>query len=88
MDSLSYRARFRSDHRWTTVHLSDYLDRDLDRQGRLRVERHIAECRDCRRALRGLREVLEALHRLPTPAGGNDPRETSASVLRRLHDGR
>jgi anti-sigma factor RsiW len=84
MSNFFYRARFRWDHRWTTAHMSDYVDGDLQPGGLLRAERHVRECADCRQALAGLRAMLEALHRLPVRKGGSDPRQTAAAVRRRL----
>jgi anti-sigma factor RsiW len=86
MASIIYRARFRWDHRWTTAHMSDYVDGDLRRSGLLRAERHIRECADCQRGLASLRGMLEALHRLPVPTGGSDPGQTAAAVRRRLQE--
>ncbi|HUO70099.1 MAG TPA: zf-HC2 domain-containing protein [Solirubrobacteraceae bacterium] len=86
MGSLIYRARFRSDHRWTPRHLSDYLDGDLASGGRVRLERHVGECEECRLLLAGLRDMLDALHRLPAPSGGSDSLALAASVRRRLRE--
>ncbi|HEX4009440.1 MAG TPA: anti-sigma factor [Solirubrobacteraceae bacterium] len=88
MASLSYRARFSWDHRWLPGHASEYLDGELTPRGRLRVERHVRDCEECRRLLAGLRGVLDGLRRLPAPVGGADPRQIAASVRRRLHEPR
>jgi anti-sigma factor RsiW len=86
MASLSYRARFWWDHRWTTTRLSDYLDGSLGPRAGGRAKRHVGECEQCRAALADLRAIVEALHRLTAPAGGGDPRETAALVLGRLRE--
>jgi anti-sigma factor RsiW len=86
MSSFFHRARFSWEHRWTTAHMSDYVDDVLDQVGVRRAERHIGECADCRQALAGLRAMLQTLHDLPVPAGGLDPRQTAAAVRRRLRE--
>jgi anti-sigma factor RsiW len=86
MADFLYRARFMWEHRWTTAHLSGYVDDELTQRSRLRAERHVSDCAECRRALAALRSMLEALHRLPTPSGGRDARQTAAAVRRRLHE--
>ena len=50
------------------------------------MERHLAECDDCRRLLAGLRAVVGGLHRLPTPAGGLDAVQIAALVRGRLDE--
>ena len=83
MHDLLHRLRFRRDHRWTPTRMSAYLDAELAARDRARLERHVAECAECRRLLRGLRQVTDALHRLP-PAEGSDAVELAASVRLRL----
>ena len=46
------------------------------------MERHLAECEDCRRLLAGLRAVVDGLHRLPTPGGGLDAVQIAAAGAR------
>lgn len=82
------RARFRWDHRWATVHMSEYLDGELVSRARVRVERHVGECDECRLLLGGLREMVAALHRLPAPSGGSGAHETAVAVRRRLREQR
>jgi anti-sigma factor RsiW len=53
------------EHRWTRAHLSEYLDDDLDPEGRRRVEEHVGICPKCRRMLESLRRMLRALIDLP-----------------------
>ncbi len=86
MDRLIYRARFSWEHRWTPGHMSAYLDLELGARGRLRLERHVGECEECRRMLAGLREMLDALHRLPTPSGTCEPDALAAAVRVRLRE--
>lgn len=52
------------DHRFTKVHASEYLDGELGRSGRERIERHASVCPGCRALLASLRRVLTELPRL------------------------
>ena len=62
--------------------MSGYLDGDLARSGRERMERHVGECRDCRTVLGELRLMIERLGRLPSPEGGGAVRITTAVRVR------
>jgi anti-sigma factor RsiW len=84
MASLIYRARFSWDHRWTPRHMSGYLDDDLVKARRSRLERHVSECEECRLLLASLRAMLDRLHQLPEPTGASSPAQLAASVRRRL----
>lgn len=84
MSSFVHRALFALDHRWAPGRMSDYLDGELARRGGVRMERHIAECQECRRVLAGLRRMLEALPRLSGARGGADALEIAATVRMRL----
>jgi anti-sigma factor RsiW len=86
MGSLFYRARFDSEHRWAPERMSAYVDGELGSGGRLRLERHVGECEECRLMLDGLREMLDALHRLPAPSGTGDPNRLAAAVRLRLRE--
>ena len=55
-------------HHSSVEQLSDYLDERLDEPGRLRLEEHLAECRDCRQRLAGMRRVVQGLERLERTA--------------------
>ena len=50
------------------------------------MERHLAECGDCRRLLAGLRAVVDGLRRLPTPGGGLDAVQIAGLVRGRLDE--
>jgi anti-sigma factor RsiW len=79
---LLERRRFMREHRWTHAHLSDYLDADLDRAERRRVEQHLGLCPQCRRVLATLRRTLRGLRDLGAP-----PRpEVANGVIERLRD--
>ncbi|MFQ5426566.1 MAG: zf-HC2 domain-containing protein [Gaiellales bacterium] len=57
------------------VLFSDYLDRDLGRSVKRRVDAHLGKCRHCRTVLSNLQLVLERLRALAEilPAGFDDP---------------
>jgi anti-sigma factor RsiW len=86
MNEFFQRVRFRRDHRWAPVQMSGYLDGELAGSRRGRMERHLADCPECRRLLAGLRQMLDALHRLPAPTGATDPFQMADSVRRRLSE--
>jgi len=83
MSPLWHELRFRRDHRWTPPHMSAYLDSDLSAWARTRVERHTAECRDCRGTLDDLRHMLALLHSAPP---FTDVPAIAGAVLARLHE--
>jgi anti-sigma factor RsiW len=77
---LLQHRRFMREHEWTHAHLSDYLDDDLSRPERDRVEQHVGMCPQCQRVLRTLRRTLENLMDLPV-----EPRPSVAEgVIERL----
>jgi putative zinc finger protein len=53
------------DHVWSQRHLSHYVEGDLGRRARRRLELHAEECPDCSRGIRALRALLK-LVRAPT----------------------
>jgi hypothetical protein len=65
---------YADDHRWSQRHLSHYVEGDLSRRGRRRLDRHALDCADCGRGLRALRALvlavrgLDGLAGLPAPA--------------------
>jgi hypothetical protein len=86
MSSLRHELRFRRDHRWSPRHMSAYLDQDLSARGRARLERHTAECLDCRGVLGDLRQMLALLRGVTAPVPVADGPATATAVLRRLHE--
>jgi anti-sigma factor RsiW len=54
--------------------MSEYVDDELARDGRARMERHTRDCAACERLLAGLRAVVRGLGRLPAPDGGDAAR--------------
>jgi hypothetical protein len=85
MPDVLARLRFASDHRWAPARMSAFVDQDLTAHQRMRMERHVSECRRCRGLLTGLRLVVAALHRLPSPPDG-DVARIAASVRVRLSE--
>lgn len=66
--------RFMRDHRWTSAHLSEYIDHELDEPARRRVEEHVGLCPKCHRMLATLRRTvsgLGSLRRRTVPAPGD-----------------
>ncbi len=86
MSNVWHKLRFARDHRWTPPHMSAYLDSDLAIAARARLERHTAECSECRGVLGDLRRMLALLHSAPPvePVAGGPAIATA--VLRRLHE--
>lgn len=71
------------DHRFTKTHASQYLDGELNRNGRERIERHTSVCPQCRALIATLRRVIDELPGLASaPRGGIAER-----VLERLGAG-
>jgi anti-sigma factor RsiW len=73
---------FRRDdaHEWSQEHLSHYIEGDLSRRARRRLELHAAECPDCSRGIRALRALLRLMHRAGEPSGERVP----ASIFDRV----
>ena len=78
------RLRFARDHRWAPEHLSAYLDGELPPRARVRLERHAAECPECRGVLGGLRRMLGLLPRLLLAGGAPDVQDLAAAVRARF----
>jgi anti-sigma factor RsiW len=84
MSQFLDRTRFALDHRWAPEHLSVYLDEELAAGSRTRMERHVADCPECRRLLAEIRRILDGLRWLPAPGPGPDLRGFAAAVRGRL----
>ena len=59
------RRLFRTEHDLAREDLSAYLDNELTRKDRARVERHVRACPACRAELEALRRTADLLHLLP-----------------------
>ncbi len=66
--------------------MSAYLDSDLATQARARLERHTAECPECRAVLDDLRQMLALLQSAPAPEPVANGPAIASAVLRRLHE--
>jgi hypothetical protein len=60
--------RRRDDHAWSQQHLSHYVEGDLTRRARLRLELHAADCPDCSGGIRAIRALVRLAGRLPKDA--------------------
>jgi anti-sigma factor RsiW len=86
VSNVWHRLRFMRDHRWTPPHMSAYVDADLPAAARARLERHTAECPDCRGVLGELRRMLVLMHSALSPEPVAGGRAIATAVLRRLHE--
>jgi predicted anti-sigma-YlaC factor YlaD len=75
-----HQRRFMREHRWTNVHLNEYLDGELGTDERHRVDDHVGLCPECRRMLETLRETVQGLMSLRTPA----PADLGPGIIERL----
>ena len=66
--------------------MSAYLESDLSAGARARLERHTAQCVECRSVLDDLRRILRLLHGAPRPQPLADGPTIATAVLRRLHE--
>ncbi len=85
MNQISHRLRFRLDHRWAPRQMSAYLDSELPARAQARLDRHAAECPECRHVLGGLLRMVAMLNRLPDGQPDDVP-DIAAAVRRRLHE--
>jgi anti-sigma factor RsiW len=68
--------------------MSEYVDGELDREDRKRVERHVRFCQRCHTVLGNLRHTLGGLRGLreQAPASADDTAEVAARVARGWRD--
>jgi anti-sigma factor RsiW len=64
------RAR---DHQWSQQHLSHYVEGDLSRHARRRLDRHARDCADCWRGIRAMRALVSAVQGLDALAAVRAP---------------
>lgn len=86
VSDLLRQARFRVDHQWAPRHMSRFLDGELARSQRARMERHARDCPDCRGLLGSLLRMVGALQALPAVDGGSRALRIAAAVRPRLHE--
>jgi anti-sigma factor RsiW len=65
--------------------MSAYLDSDLSAPARARLQRHAAECPECRSVLEDLRQLLALLQSAQAPEPVADGSAIARAVVRRLH---
>jgi anti-sigma factor RsiW len=61
------------DHAWSQEHLSHYIDGDMSRRARRRLELHARDCPECSLGIRALRALLRLLHGASERAGSRAP---------------
>jgi anti-sigma factor RsiW len=64
---------YAQDHQWSQRHLSHYVDGDLGRRARRRLDRHARDCEACGRGLRAMRALVHAVRGLDGLAGLRAP---------------
>ena len=68
------------EHAWSRSRLSPYIDGDLSRRERLRVQLHAEHCPECSRGIRALRALL----RLTESMRALEPEHAPASIFDRV----
>jgi hypothetical protein len=71
------------DHQWSQQHLSHYVEGDLRRRARRRLERHADDCADCGRGVRAMRALL----RLIPGIEGSEAIRAPAGIFDRVRSG-
>jgi hypothetical protein len=71
------------DHQWSQQHLSHYVEGDLGRRARRRLERHAEDCADCGRGIRAMRALL----RLIPGIEGREATRAPAGIFDRVRSG-
>jgi anti-sigma factor RsiW len=86
MSDVTYRVRFRRDHRWAPGRVSAYLDGELAPRAHARIERHAEACPECRAVLESLRRMLGLLRTLPPASPKPVALDIAVAVRARLHE--
>ena len=68
------------EHAWSRSRLSPYIDGDLSRRERLRVQLHAEHCPECSRGIRALRALL----RLTESMRALEPEHAPAGIFDRV----
>jgi anti-sigma factor RsiW len=84
MASLTTRIRFALDHRWSTGHMSEYIDGELGQGDRERIEHHVHDCPECRGLLTSLQSMVASLGSLPGRPADSVAGAVLAGVQQRL----
>ena len=61
------------DHQWSQRHLSHYVEGDLRRRARRRLDRHARSCAECGRGIVAMRALVYAVRGLGGLAGTRAP---------------
>ncbi len=61
------------DHKWSQQHLSHYVEGDLRRRARRRLDRHARGCAECWSGIRAMRALVHAVRGLDGLAGIRAP---------------
>lgn len=78
--------RFMREHRWTSAHLSEYIDRELEEPESERVAEHVRLCPECHRILATLRRTVSGLRTLRDQPPGPPPDGVADGVLGRIRE--
>jgi anti-sigma factor RsiW len=84
--TMTSRLRFARDHRSVPRLLSGYLEGDLAARQRARIQRHLAECPECRSLLRSLQQMIARFKGVPPPPDNPAPRDLADAVRARLDE--
>jgi anti-sigma factor RsiW len=66
--------------------MSAFLDSDMRRGARVRLEHHTAQCAECRRLLAELRQMVGLLRGTPSPQPASGASAIASAVLLRLDE--
>ncbi len=77
---------FLREHRWTTAHLSEYIDRELEEPQSERVAEHVRLCPECHRMLATLRRTVSGLRALRDHPPGAPGEGVADGVLGRIRE--
>ncbi|MEA2410295.1 MAG: putative zinc-finger [Thermoleophilaceae bacterium] len=84
MPSLLARIRFARDHRWSPGRMSEYIDDDLERNDRERLEHHVHDCPECGELLASLESMIATLGSMPGRPADSVASAVLAGVQERL----
>lgn len=87
MRRIGERVRFLRDHRWTPRHASEYIDGELDPDGRRRAEHHARACPECDALLNALHSMVVVLGGMRGDAGNAAAAAVLAGVREALGGG-
>jgi hypothetical protein len=77
----------RDDHEWSQERLSHYVEGDLSRRARRRLELHAEDCPDCSRGIRAVRALLRLMHGAADRSGVRAPESIYDRVRAAANEG-